>query len=1477
MSRIIDRWDAVGTGSGRLAGFARLIVYAFLLFLAYECITIDFSWPEQTVLGVLTILLGYAIHRISNSDSEIVTLSLMFASMLATGRYAYWRISTVVEAFASQGRTIGIINMFFILLLLLAEVYAFAILFLGYIQTIRPLRRLPFALPARIEDWPDIDVFIPTYNEPLSVVRSTVFGAVNIDYPPEKLHIYLLDDGRRAEFRKFCEEAGIGYIIRGDNKHAKAGNINHALTTVNSPYVAIFDCDHIPTRSFLQTTLGWFLKDSRLAMLQTPHFFYSPDPFERNLNQFMIIPNEGELFYGLIQDGNDLWNATFFCGSCAILRRKALDEIGGIAVETVTEDAHTSLRMQMRGWNTAYINIPQAAGLATESLSGHVGQRIRWARGMIQILRTDNPLFVKGLKWPQRICYLNAMVHFLYAGPRLVFLTSPLIYMLLGCINIPGQWAAILVYAFPHLFLSNLTNFRIQGKYRHSFWNEVYETVLAPYILGPTILALVNPKLGKFNVTAKGGLVQRGYFDLHIARPYVALIVLYVLAILIAPVRMFYLNPGHPGTIAMNLVWILFNLVIVGTASAVAFESQQLRSDVRIGLEMPVEVRLPDGRSLFGKSVDMSLGGASFQMEEPVTMDPQSMIRVIYAQRHTETSFPAHAVEINGKSLRIQYAPLSVEEEEALTLVLYSGADNWLTRGEHRQPDRPMRSFLRLMRLSVKGVGYALTDWIPKRKKDAKKLSPAPAKATTFLIAVLLLGMAEGLHAQKKQLTPAGPVPPPAATSEGSFHETFTLNDIGVPEKIVFRGVDASRNIPFSLPENEMVQHASLKLQYAFSPGLIAQMSHLSVFLNGTLISTLPVPQSKGEIQNGLETTIPLPAELLVRDNVLGFQFIGHYTQQCEDPSNSVLWGRVENRTSIDLSGSLLQLANDLKILPLPFYDGAISSESATIPFAFAATPPTSTDLTAAGVVASWFGVMAKSRPLHFPVTIGETLPKGNVVLFATKSSTLLSNWGLALDGPVIAVRSNPVDPYGKVLVIAGNDSEQVLTAARALALGNGLIQGPTAQLTNFQLPDPRVADDAPVWMRTDRVSSFWDYSSTTDLQTDGSGPVAVYLRVPPDLYFGERRTLPLHLDYRYNPMSLANESTMRVNVNGSMVNELPLPHADVPKKELSYDLPVPLVNMRPFANTFLFNFYFQIAKKGNCQDTPPINLQGAILRGSNLDLRGLYHWAAMPNLELFANAGFPFTRFADLSQTRVVLPVAPTPAETALYLTLMAYVGEQTGYPALRVQTGDASLLGQDADYLILGTSTDAPAFAPLKEKLPVAVRPDGFSVEGTGGLFSTLMHAWWQVAEMRPNWWWKLGLTDQRKGLLNSLGQPPDALIQGVESPWKAHRSVVMISYQNDAAAEAFGTAFWKASMSGDINGSVSVLRGTTFSSYRLDDRFYHVGHLPWWQHVRYWLREFPWLIVVLTFVLGIFVVPWIRRRLDRRARARVELQNV
>src|SRR5258707_5017630 len=250
--------------------------------------------------------------------------------------------------------------------------------------------------------------------------------------------------------------------------------------------------------------------------------------------------------------------------------------------------------MQQNGWNTAYINIPQAAGLATERLSGHVKQRIRWARGMIQIMRTDNPLFARGLSPAQRLCYFNAMTHFLYALPRLIFLTAPLIYLLFCHVHIPGYSAAILAYAFPHLALSSIANSRIQGQHRHSFWNDIYETVLAPYILLPTMLALVNPKLGKFDVTAKGGVVSETFFDSRIAQPFIVLMLFNIVGLLLAiprflhiPFLEFLWDGTHPGTIIMNCVWVVFNIVILGVATAVANESQQRRESVRVSVAAP--------------------------------------------------------------------------------------------------------------------------------------------------------------------------------------------------------------------------------------------------------------------------------------------------------------------------------------------------------------------------------------------------------------------------------------------------------------------------------------------------------------------------------------------------------------------------------------------------------------------------------------------------------------------------------------------------------------------------------------------------------------------------------------------------------------------------------------------------------------------------------------------------------------------------
>lgn len=283
------------------------VVLVYLLILPLE-------WNQQLFLSIALILIAVLINRLSSRYSATLTLAAI--SVFSSSRYIYYRFTNTFGFGAESGPQPRTIDMVFMVILLGAELYAFLILLLGYFQTIRPLGRKPVPLPENPEKWPTLDVFIPTYNEPLSVVRYTVWAALNLDWPRELFQVHILDDGRREEFRQFAAEVGCGYITRPDNIHAKAGNINNALAKTHGQYVAIFDCDHVPTRSFLQITMGWFLKDPLLAMVQTPHHFYSPDPFERNLKQFHEIPNEGELF-------TDSFKTETICGTARFSAARA--------------------------------------------------------------------------------------------------------------------------------------------------------------------------------------------------------------------------------------------------------------------------------------------------------------------------------------------------------------------------------------------------------------------------------------------------------------------------------------------------------------------------------------------------------------------------------------------------------------------------------------------------------------------------------------------------------------------------------------------------------------------------------------------------------------------------------------------------------------------------------------------------------------------------------------------------------------------------------------------------------------------------------------------------------------------------------------------------------------------------------------------------------------------------------------------------
>ena len=719
----LDNHKELGHLHPGLRRFILGVVVVFSLILALVCITQPFNPLAQFTFLILLWGVALLVRRIPGRFSALMLIVL---SLTVSCRYIWWRYTSTLNWDDPVSLVCGLV-------LLFAETYAWIVLVLGYFQVIWPLNRQPVPLPKDTTQWPTVDLFVPTYNEDLSVVKNTIYAALGIDWPKDKIKIWILDDGGRAEFRQFADEVGVEYIARTTHEHAKAGNINNALKYAKGEFVSIFDCDHVPTRSFLQMTMGWFLKEKELAMMQTPHHFFSPDPFERNLGRFRKTPNEGTLFYGLVQDGNDMWDATFFCGSCAVIRRKPLDEIGGIAVETVTEDAHTSLRLHRLGYTSAYMRIPQAAGLATESLSAHIGQRIRWARGMVQIFRLDNPLMGKGLKLAQRLCYVNAMFHFLSGIPRLIFLTAPLAFLLLHAYIIYAPALMIALFVLPHMIHASLTNSKIQGKYRHSFWSEIYETVLAWYIAPPTMVALINPHKGKFNVTAKGGLVEEEYVDWVISRPYIYLVLLNLVGVAVGIWRFMYGPENEILTVWVSIVWVFYNLIILGGAVAVSVESKQVRRSHRVEMSMPAAIAREDGH-LFSCTVhDYSDGGLGIKINGDAQVLEGQNARLLLKRGQQEYAFPVRVARVNGSEVGLQLLPLTNQQHIDFVQCTFARADTWALWQDSFPEDKPMESLLDILKLGFRGYRHLAEFSPPSVKVVFRALTSLVAWIASFV------------------------------------------------------------------------------------------------------------------------------------------------------------------------------------------------------------------------------------------------------------------------------------------------------------------------------------------------------------------------------------------------------------------------------------------------------------------------------------------------------------------------------------------------------------------------------------------------------------------------------------------------------------------------------------------------------------------------------------------------------------------------
>jgi cellulose synthase (UDP-forming) len=678
------------------------LLFILTLPLVYSAIVVPLSPAQQALVSLA--LLAFAIAA---SVSRLMRPLIIFLSCFASMRYFYWRISSTLNLETEFDAVISV-------LLLGAEIYGLVILFLGYFQTIEVLKRTSPPL----QSVPSVDILIPTYNESAGIVRRTAIGALAIDYPNKK--VFVLDDGRRPEIQAMAESLGCEYLTRADNRHAKAGNLNEALKQTSGELVAIFDADHVPVRSFLKKTVGFF-EDSKVALVQTAQHFFNPDPYERNLHLTGRVAPEQSFFYHVIQPGNDFWNAAFFCGSCAVLRRSALESIGGIKTQTVTEDAHTALELHSRGLLSVYLPLPLAAGLATETFAAHVKQRIRWARGMAQILRIDCPLFKSGLSLPQRLNYFNAMLHFFFGIPRLIMILAPLTFLLLGAHPIKANALAVIAYILPHIGLSTIANSIISKSFRQSFWAGVYEVSIAPYTAGVTLMAMLNPKLGKFNVTDKGTNLDEAYFDLQTSWVTLSLIALSVLGLMVAfPVRLLLFglhgsDPTELHSILINTPWALANLMTLIAAACVAYEQPQQREMPRVEREYGCLLEFA-GQAVICRTLDISESGVAVSLDRPLAITPEVDLTLWDAPEPWQAESARSAEPASGVSenLRLRaklvrcdwnasgqvvaaFSFLNLEgaKHRALVQLIFCGDNSW-TR--HRYPqDQVVRSFWYLL------------------------------------------------------------------------------------------------------------------------------------------------------------------------------------------------------------------------------------------------------------------------------------------------------------------------------------------------------------------------------------------------------------------------------------------------------------------------------------------------------------------------------------------------------------------------------------------------------------------------------------------------------------------------------------------------------------------------------------------------------------------------------------------------------------
>ena len=760
------------------------------------------------------------------------------------------------------------------------------------------------------------------------------------------------------------------------------------------------------------------------------------------------------------------------------------------------------------------------------------------------------------------------------------------------------------------------------------------------------------------------------------------------------------------------------------------------------------------------------------------------------------------------------------------------------------------------------------------------------SRSFSFALASLLLVVMSQVQGQ-----PVKPVAAPVAISSQaadyvpSWDVNRNFEQLGRPVDSLLLGTRNADQYEFTLRRDRIASDATLQLEYTPSPALLPTLSHLRVYLNDALMSVIPIEKD----QLGKKTTrqVALDPRLISDFNRVRLEFVGHYTDICEEPSNSALWVNISRTSAIALKEQALIVKNDLAYFPMPFYDSR-GYDKPVLNMVFA-NAPTLGEQRAAGILASYFGSQAAWRAMTFPVLFDQ-LPKvaadqvTSSIVFATNTHRPafladLQQYPL-VDAPVVQIIDNPNDRFSKVLLVLGRDEADLTTAVQALALGGDLFRGERVVIDKVQQIQPRQPYDAPNWMRTDRAVRFSELIKYPEqLRVSGLQPLPISLDInlPPDLFVWRNQGIPLQTKYRYTPPSFNDGSRLNISLNNQFITSLPLLVNSNDRLEelrlavlssesanVNEKLSVPALKIGD-RNNLRFNFSFASTAGGSprdrCQTSLPVDTQAVIDDQSTIDMSCYHHYIAMPDLAAFARSGFPYSRMADLSETVVLLPSQPNALQLSTYLEAVAGISARSGLPAMNLTLSDnwEEASRHDADLLVLGS------FAPdMRDKSDMNL---------------LLEHS-------RD---WLLKANNQGPGYASpnkEEGSPvasrvevsakgPIAAIVGLQSPYHEQRSIVALLATDDDDFRLLRETLSDSGKMDAVAGSVVLIRSSGVHSQLVGDHYY-VGDLPWLLMLWFKLSEHPVLLAFLA-VAGVLLSAFlIWRALQWAARRRLAYEE-